>query len=323
MLVFPLLMAPLTVRPEAPPNPPPDEFDSILIGPIVTLSRPEVEPGGRTVLTIDGFTSPYVQISICGNEARRASADCNMSASEGVEVTLEEPLVLQMPVAAPPVDCPCVIRVVGKDASEIATTPIVVTGHPVGPLVDPPIIGDVVAVSITAREAPTGAFDALKSGVGGRTTYQVTLRVKNLATTPLKQVNVSASVGRSASDDSLASLDFEDPGVVGVGQTWQQTVMVVLPAPSFGSTEWRAAVSGAGPTVIGTKTTQHRPWLLIILVLVVVFNVWLILIRWRMRRRRAAETAAALAPPDDVSDASPSSVDAAAADGGHQFVTTN
>lgn len=274
--------------------PPVGDSDTAISGPIVTSSKAEVEPGGRTVLTVDGFSSPYVQISICGNEARRGSADCNMSASEGAEVgSSEAPLSVQMPVAAPPVDCPCVIRVVGKDSSEVAITPIVVIGHPVGPLVDPPVLGDLVAVSITAREAPKGALDALRSDLGGKINFEVTVRVKNLANTPLKQVSVSASAGRSASDDSLVSLELENPGLLGVGQTWQQTVTVEIPAPAFGSTEWRATVSGAGRIVTTTSTTKHRPWLLIILSMVVVLNIGLLLIRWRIRRRSSREAAAA------------------------------
>ena len=291
MLVLPLLMA-IGVAPIT-------DSDSTTSGPIVSSSRPKVEVNGRTVLTIDGFISPYVTISICGNEARRGSADCNMSASEGVEVRGDAPLALQMPVAAPPVDCPCVIRVVGKDSGEVAVTPIVLIGHPIGPLVDPTVFGDLVAVSIVARETPKGALDALRSALGGRTSYSVTVRVKNLATTPLKQVSVSASAGRSAADDSLVSLELEEPGLIGVGQTWQQTVAVVIPSPAFGSTEWRAAVSGAGQTVVGTSTTKHRPWLLIVLVMVVVLNTSLLIIRWRMRRRAARE---ALLPGDAGSD---------------------
>lgn len=282
---------------------PVDDSDTVISGPIVTSSRPAVEPGSSTALTIDGFTSPYVQISICGNEARRGSADCNMSASEGVEVSDDEPLVLQMPVAAPPVDCPCVIRVVGKDSSEVAITPIVVTGHPVGPLVDPPVLGDLVVVSITAREAPKGVLDALRSDLGGKTNFEVTVRVRNLANTPLKQVSVSASAGRTASDDSLVSIELENPGVLGVGQMWQQTVSVEIPAPAFGYTEWRATVSGAGPIVTSTSTTKHRPWLLIILSMLVVFNIGLLLIRWRIRRRAAREAEAAAGAAIEEGDA--------------------
>ena len=116
------------------------ESDPFTSGPAVAVNPGEAAPGGNVTLTVDGFTSPYVTISICGNESRRGSADCNMAASVGVEVPQDgTPLVLQVPVVAPTVDCPCVVRVVGRDSIEIALAPLFITGHPVGPVVDPPV----------------------------------------------------------------------------------------------------------------------------------------------------------------------------------------
>lgn len=290
MLAFALPMA-FVVAP--PPGP-----DPLISGPAVSSSRASVEPGRSVVLTIDGFASPYVTISICGNEARRGSTDCNMAGSEGVEIPGGDgPLVLEMPVAAPPADCPCVIRVVGSDTSEVAITPLVVTGHPVRPLVDPAVIGELFDVSIRAREAPQGLVKAVRSALGGPTSYEVTLTVKNRSTTPLKQVKASGSAGRRAADDSLVTLDFADPELLGVGQTWQQTIVAVVPAPLFGSVEWRVAVSGAGPTVNSTSTTRHRPILLIVMILVVVFNVFLLILRWVVRRRIVRQAKRSSADP--------------------------
>jgi hypothetical protein len=213
-----------------------------------------------------------------------------MTGSQAIEIGGDAPVRLEMQITTPPVPCPCVIRVTGKDVSEIALTPFVITGHPVAPLQDPPQIGDVVAVSISAKEAPDGAWDALRSGLGGKTTYQVTVRVKNVATTPLKNVVLSASAGRSAADDSLVDLDMADPGLLGVGQTWEQTKIVVVPAPVFGKTEWRVAVAGAGRTVIATGTTVHRPVLLLALAVLIVINLGAVLIRSRMRRHAQRES---------------------------------
>jgi hypothetical protein len=288
------LIGPDSAVPEDTPS------DILVSGPLVASSKKAVEPGGRTTLTIGGFTSPWVQISICGNEARRGSADCGTDTSEGVEVSRSEPLTIAMPVAAPPADCPCVIRVVGQNADEVAHTPIEVIGHPVSPLTDPPLIGEVVAVSITATELFTGALDALRSDLGGRTSYEVTVRVRNLANTPLKRVNLSASAGGGEGDDSVARVDVDDPGLIGVGQTWQQTVVVELPAPAFGSTEWRAVASGAGPSVIATSATEHRPWLLIAAAAALVVIVWMLFVRWRMRRRAARSDAGELRGMDEL-----------------------
>ena len=43
-------------------------------GPAVSLDRTVVADGERVVLTIDGFDTLHVTISVCGNEARRGSA---------------------------------------------------------------------------------------------------------------------------------------------------------------------------------------------------------------------------------------------------------
>jgi hypothetical protein len=274
-----------------PPTTEPSGTDpsGVTSGPIVTSSKVEAEPGQRTVLTIDGFMSPYVQMSICGNEARRGSADCNMSGSQAIEVHGDAPVRIEFPVTEPPAPCPCVIRVTGQDVSEIAITPFVIIGHPIAAVQAPAEIGDVVAVAISAKEAPQGAWDAVRSGLGGRTTYAVTIRVKNLATTPLKNVQLSASAGRSKADDSLVELDIADPGLLGVGQTWEQTKTVEVPAPVFGKTEWRAAVVGAGRTVVATTTTMHRPVLLLALAVLIMLNVGAVLMRWRMRKHAARE----------------------------------
>ena len=282
------------------------ESDPFTSGPAVAVNPGEAAPGGGNVtLTVDGFTSPYVTISICGNESRRGSADCNMAASVGVEVPQDgTPLVLQIPAVAPPADCPCVVRVVGRDSIEIALAPLVITGHPVGPVVDPPVGGPLVSVSVSTREAPEGALDALRSQLGGPTTYEVTVTVRNRTTSPLKQVRLSGSAGRG-SDDNIATLVLDDPGLIAVGQTWQQTVIAKVPAPSFGAVTWRVAASGAGPAVVTTKSTRHRPTLLVVLALVVVLNLGLLAIRWRVRRRvaRAARRAAAHSDVIDVDGA--------------------
>jgi hypothetical protein len=295
----------------------PDESDASLSGPIASVSKEEVEPGGRVVVTIDGFDSLYVTLSICGNEARRGSADCNMAASEGVEVgQIGTALAIEMPVAAPPTDCPCVIRIVGQDTSELAVVPIVITDHPVGPVVDPPSLSNLLVVSIEARSVPRGVLDALRADLGGRTEFEVAVKVKNVSTTPLRQVRLSGSAGRNTADDSLVSLELDDPGLIGVGQTWQQTLNVVVPAPSLGTVEWQVAVSGAGPTIIATHTTKHRPWLLIVMMVILVASVTTLLIRWRVRRRAEREAALEAAGGADGAEDVAAGADGADAGGG-------
>jgi hypothetical protein len=113
--------------------------------------------------------------------------------------------------------------------------------------------------------------------------YEVTVRVTNTSTSPLRAVQLSVTAERG--DTLAATPAFDDPGQIGVGQTWSQTVTAELPAPSFGETEWRVTASGAGPIVDARHTTAHRPWMLIAMALLVASNIGILLMRWRIRRR--------------------------------------
>ncbi|MCB0999988.1 MAG: hypothetical protein KDB40_11890 [Acidimicrobiales bacterium] len=256
----------------------------IVEGPSMSIDAAEMAPGGRVIVTLDQFESIWATVTVCGNEARRGSPDCNQTASVTKEFPIDgSPLRMSIPIVAPPTDCPCVLRAVGRDTSEIAIAPIVITGHPVGPVVEPQVTGPLLTVAIEAGLGASGAIGGIRAQLGGPATYEVTVRVTNTSTSGLRDVQLSATATRGA--DIVASLPFDDPGQIGVGQTWSQSVVAEVPAPSFGDVEWRVVASGAGPTVTDELTTTHRPWLLIGVVLLVVFNIGVLLMRWRVRRR--------------------------------------
>jgi hypothetical protein len=270
----------------------PGDPQSSTSGPVVVLDGDEFAVGDDLVMTMTGFeAASYVTIAVCGNQARRGSADCNMIASQGVRLNGDDaPTLAQMSVAAPPVPCPCIIRVSSQSFDEVAIAPIALVGHPSGPLVGGPSPNDpLVAVTISARAAPHGAIEWARSSLGGPTTYEVTVTVKNLTTEVLRRVAVSASVGRGA-DDSVARIALGGPGEIGPAQTRREVVSVEVPAPTFGGVTWRVAASGAGPAVNATKVTHHRPTLLIVLVTALVLDLMFLVVRsWR--RRRAARHA--------------------------------
>ena len=95
---------------------------------------------------------------------------------------------------------------------------------------------------------------------------------------PIAAVALAGSVTRR--NDELASLEFDDPGLLAPGRSWQQVVTTMVPGPSFGTLEWQVAASGAGPTATATGTTAQRPTLLIIVVLFLVADIFLLAIRF-------------------------------------------
>jgi hypothetical protein len=271
-------------------------------GPVVSLSKTTVSPGERIMVTINGFSAHTVTISVCGNDARRGSGDCNMVKSKGVRIDpAVSPTVTKFGVSEPPYGCPCLVRVSSINGEEIAVAPITLTGHPVERVVSAPKVdGPFVAVAIKARPAPRGSFGWTRANLGGPFRYEVTVTVRNLTTEPLHLARVSGFVSRSV-NANVTTLPLTDPGEIGVGQTWKQTVSVTLPAPSFGKLSWHVAVSGAGPTVTADATTHHRPILLMVILMLLIIDVSLLLMRFTIRRRIARE--ATLAEASDIEGA--------------------
>ncbi|MEQ1704121.1 MAG: hypothetical protein ABMA25_28775 [Ilumatobacteraceae bacterium] len=271
--------------------------EASITGPSVKLDRTRLRADERVAVTIDGFRALNVTISVCGNEARRGSEDCNMFASEGLKLDTDgTSTLIGIPVAEPPMPCPCVIRVSSRLNDEVATTPIEIIDHPVAPVVDGPAVTDPLEVTIEAVPAPPGVFERARSSIGGPTLYRVKVTVKNRSTVPYRQISLAGTAVRG--NDQLAALPLTDAGEIKPGQTWEQIVNTEVPGPSLGSIEWRVTVSGAGPTVSATDTTRQRPLLLIVLVGLLIIDVFVLAIRYMMRRRsrrEARRAAAALA----------------------------
>lgn len=284
------------------PDPPPGE--PIVSGPTVVLDRSEVAPGDPLIVTLAGFRSRNVSMTICGNEARRGSADCNMRAGRAREIDPDSVTTqARYVVDTPPMPCPCLIRVSNSDQAEVGVAAVVLLGHPTAEPVDPAEPGPLVKVAVAAEPSSDGVLGKARASLGGAVRYAVTVRVTNLTTTRLDGLAATASA-RSASDGDLAEVPIGDPGSLEAGQTWVHTVDVELPAPRWGSATWTALVSGAGAAVSGEAITSNRPLALIVLIVVLVLDVVVLAVhRLRKRRRRAAQRRAAkraVAPDEGV-----------------------
>ena len=262
---------------------------SELSGPTVALDRYELTPGERVKLTIAGFEADYVNMVFCGNEGRRGSVDCNVRGTQARETEDNgAPTAAEMPVTAPPVPCPCIIRVSSEENQEIAVAPVTLVGHPVAEVVGNSPADIPLTVDIVANAAPNGLSKQLRLSLGGATTYDVTVRVRNSATFDIDSVAMASTFTRTRYDD-VRAIDFPDPGPLAAGQTWEQTVQVQVPALTFGDVEWTATASGQGPSVSSTDTTSSFPTLLVLFGLILVVDLLVLLWRWiaRARRRRA------------------------------------
>lgn len=266
---------------------------STTTGPTVVLLRDELAPGDRMDFSLDGFDGSAVIISICGNDALRGSVDCNMIESEGLRLNRGGGTTLSsIPVAVPPAPCPCLVRVVDADNTQLAVAPLVIIDHPVAPTVGPSGFVQPFVVEISADQASAGISERLRSSAAGATTYDVTVQVRNRSSQPVERVVLAGSVGRNSNED-LVVLDLADPGSIKPGQTWEEVVQAELPSPVWGEAVWQVTASGNGPSVTATTTTNHRPWLLIVLIVVLILDLLILAARLVVRLVRRGDAAEA------------------------------
>lgn len=259
-----------------------------LSGPALTVNPSVVDPGQRVDVIFTNWEARLATLSVCGNLAKRGSADCNQVASQGVTlrgIGVTEP-VASFVVTPPAGTCPCVIRAAGTDTNELAIAPIEIIGHPVGPLTEA-FSGATLEVGVDAQAAPDGFLATVRSLLGGETDYDVTVTVRNIATETFDNVDVFGSVGRSATEDQAIFELLPEP--IPPGQTWTGEATVAIPAPLIGDYLWQVTASGAGPPARAEEPMRAIPWLLLLLVVVLIGDVVFMVARWLRRRAQRRE----------------------------------
>ncbi len=126
------------------------------------------------------------------------------------------------------------------------------TGHPVGDVVAPQD-GPLVAVGVAAREHSDGLMSTLRTSLGGKTKYSVTVTVRNITTSPLSNVQLFGTAA-GPMERRVGEAAIDTPGSIDPGQTWAKTMEIELPTPHVGAIRWTVTASGAGPNVTTTKT---------------------------------------------------------------------
>jgi hypothetical protein len=264
--------------------------------PTMALNKYEFALNEVVTVTVAGFTSRIVTISVCGNKALRGSSDCNTLESEGLGLDGDGRAKLaRLPAVAPPAPCPCVIRVTSNSNSEVAVADVTLVGHPVAELVEPAGFDSSLVVTMSAEPASNGALGWARSSLGGSTDYDVTVVIRNESDRVVDGVTLTGAVGRSA-EDVIASLRFGSPGLIGAGQTWQETVRVDLPAPVFGDAQWNLDVAAAGFTISASDNTSHVPGLLLVAIPLLAVDIVFLLVRRRRRRSHRGQADGVWAP---------------------------
>ncbi|WP_329110158.1 hypothetical protein OG792_14765 [Micromonospora sp. NBC_01699] len=255
--------------------------------PVIAIDRDRTAPGDRVLVRLGGWPAGTAVIEICGNGARRGSADCAVHAGVQTYVPTAGTAHATLTVTAPPVGCPCVVRVTGLSGRISGTVPVVVAGISVLPA--PPEAGhglsatadlEVTRVTVTGRWSWSDLF----AGPAKRT---LLVEVRNNGAVPAVEPAIAVTLGRGAEPTGFVPpplLDTLDPGE-------QRTVRlpVTIGAPAVGTYTVRGEVGSDRPARFSVTVATY-PWGLVGVAAVLVVILALVELRRARRASRRSRT---------------------------------
>jgi len=258
----------------------------------VSVLPRQVAPGDEVAVRLVGWPTGVVTGSICGNEARRDSQDCDLVGSESVAVGGPEPTAFSLKATVPPAPCPCVVRVTTQGGDVVQTAPLDIAGVPVGPVVGPAPVpadspSDPVPLVVHARVSTKGARfpESWYGPLGGPARRTLLLTIANHGTSALNGLRFVASAGRGR--DSAAPVASRRLAPIAAGAAHVIRIPLDLAAPAFGNYVVFGSVYGLDAPVPFSAKASNEPWGLELL-LPVLLLVLAQLARRRERRERAA-----------------------------------
>ncbi|WFE97689.1 hypothetical protein [Micromonospora sp. WMMD987] len=221
-------------------------------GPGVTLPAGALRVGQRVLVGLDGWPAGTVQIEVCGNAARRGALDCATGAATHGQVPPAGRATLPVLLGAPPVACPCVLRVRTPTGTATAVADLTlagVTAPAVAPTTPPELT--LVAVRAVDRSGPRGWF-----GLPGELAVRITLHNPGPQeiTDPAFQLTVGPP-GRARTIVAAPAL-----GTIAAGQTREYHVPVPTDAAPFGRYEVDGRIAVDGRPLAFTVAAARRPW---------------------------------------------------------------
>lgn len=229
--------------------------------PAIDLDRTTVKPGQTVTVRLSGFAPGNLLVELCGNQARRGTADCAVASSASTYAGEGKTTAVMLNVAKPPVGCPCVIAVRPVTGGTPRTVPITVSGVPTLSASERPTAtsaGGTRRLSATSVSVRGGGFMDGWLGGGAERTLRVTLR--NEGTTALTDLPLSLTMGRGPEPADLITAPAL--GTLNPGQERTYTVPFTLDAPAFGRYTVRGEIGGLDEPIAFTAHTASYPWAL-------------------------------------------------------------
>lgn len=233
-------------------------------------------PGEEVVVELIDWPPGPVLVSVCGNNARRGSEDCNLAGTKAVDV-YGGARTFRLRVTSPPIHCPCVVRATTQRTDVVRQAPLDVVGHPSGPELLPehqPVAASEVPIRARLIDADQGWTGALLPLVAGPTNRTLAVTVRNDSDQAVEQVRIVGSVGRSRSSaEPIASATIDE---LAAGEQRTVRIPVRIGVPAWGDYDVFGSVYGLDVPARFSVETTNDPWgLEIALPLLVLILAWL------------------------------------------------
>ncbi|GGZ63365.1 hypothetical protein GCM10010387_66000 [Streptomyces inusitatus] len=222
-------------------------------GPETALSRQRAAPGEEITVSGAGWRpGALLTLLLCGQNMIGGTNSCANAEGRAVTADAGGSFSRKLPVAKPPVPCPCVIHaatVTGDRAARDA--PFAVAGHPTAPL-PRPAGGKLAVLTVPRLEGESGILVRF----GAPPSRRLALTVGNLGTAP-----VTDPVLRLGTAHGVYAPEWQERrwrGTVQPGEKARLTLPVELPAGAYG--DYRISLRHGGRTLLTHPWDVPRPW---------------------------------------------------------------
>lgn len=221
--------------------------------PAVSLAPEEAKPGAVVTVSGRGWKpTTLLTLLICGQNAIGGTNSCSNATGRAVTTDAKGGFTQQLPSAAPPKPCPCVVHVSTVMGDSVTVdAPFVVTGHPVADL--PQQSGAGRLAVLTARLEGSGG---LLTWFGSPPQRQLVFTVGNLGSgavkDPVFQVGVSHGVFAPRWEEQ------QWRGSVAPGTKQQIKLPVELASGAHG--DYRVQLKYGGKVIVTEPWDVGRPW---------------------------------------------------------------
>ena len=215
--------------------------------------------GDKLSFALRGWPAGTVHAELCGNEAARGSTDCATSAAVQFYVPATGKASGRLTVVAPPVACPCVLRVTTLGAAPTTrTAPVALKGVKVEAAVETVApaglrVADLAVVSTGGRAALLGWSDEMV----------VRVALRNEGTVAVTDATMHLLAGRPGRAGEV--VPAPQLGVIAPGQTPGVPDPGAGRAPVFGAYELSGEVRTAGGKAAFVAEAESYPWALVAL----------------------------------------------------------